>query len=64
MPVVNKNQIEGWFYFAGQVFHANFKELLKNMKITRRHCVCGIAYAVDQIVDLMSNNVDGYIFTL
>lgn len=66
MPVVNKNQIERMVSMCGASLPAKFSKIMQryehNPEALRD---AGIAYAVDQIVDLISNGVDGiHLYTM
>jgi len=60
MPVVNKNQIERMVSMCGASLPAKFSKIMQkyehNPDALRD---AGIAYAVNQIVDLVANGVDG-----
>lgn len=66
MPVVNKAQIERMVSMCGASLPAKFTKIMQkyehNPDALRD---AGIAYAVDQIVDLISNGVDGiHLYTM
>ncbi len=66
MPVVNKNQIERMVSMCGASLPVKFSKIMQkyehNPEALRD---AGIAYAVDQIVDLISNGVDGiHLYTM
>lgn len=66
MPVINKNQIERMVSMCGASLPAKFTKIMQryehNPEALRD---AGIAYAVDQIVDLISNGVDGiHLYTM
>lgn len=66
MPVVNKNQIERMVSMCGASLPAKFSKMMQkyenNPEALRD---AGIAYAIDQIVDLISNGVDGiHLYTM
>lgn len=66
MPVVNKHQIERMVSMCGASLPAKFSKVMQkyenNPEALRD---AGIAYAVDQIVDLISNGVDGiHLYTM
>lgn len=66
MPVVNKKQIERMVSMCGASLPAKFSKIMQryehNPEALRD---AGIAYAVDQIVDLISNGVDGiHLYTM
>lgn len=66
MPVTNKNQIEKMVSMCGASLPAKFTKMMQkyehNPEALRD---AGIAYAVEQIVDLLANNVDGiHLYTM
>lgn len=66
MPVTNKKQIERMVSMCGASLPAKFSKVMQkyenNPEALRD---AGIAYAVDQIVDLLSNGVDGiHLYTM
>lgn len=66
MPVVNKSQIERMVSMCGASLPSKFAKMMQkyehNPEALRD---AGIAYAVDQIVDLISNGVDGiHLYTM
>lgn len=66
MPVTNKNQIEKMVSMCGASLPAKFTKIMQkyehNPEALRD---AGIAYAVEQIVDLLANNVDGiHLYTM
>lgn len=66
MPVTNKKQIERMVSMCGASLPAKFAKMMQryenNPEALRD---AGIAYAVDQIVDLISNGVDGiHLYTM
>ncbi|MDY6328446.1 MAG: methylenetetrahydrofolate reductase [NAD(P)H] [Lachnospiraceae bacterium] len=66
MPVINKNQIERMVSMCGASLPAKFTKMMQkyehNPEALRD---AGIAYAIDQIVDLISNGVDGiHLYTM
>lgn len=66
MPVVNKKQIERMVSMCGASLPAKFSKIMQryehNPEALRD---AGIAYAVNQIVDLISNGVDGiHLYTM
>lgn len=66
MPVVNKNQIERMVSMCGASLPPKFTKMCSrfadNPDALRE---AGIAYAIDQIIDLISNNVDGiHLYTM
>lgn len=66
MPVVNKRQIERMVSLCGASLPAKFTKMMnryENNPEAMRDA--GIAYAVDQIVDLIANGVDGiHLYTM
>lgn len=66
MPVINKKQIEKMISLNGIKLPKKFLKIMRryeNDKTAMRDC--GIAYAVDQIVDLISSGVDGiHLYTM
>lgn len=66
MPVVNKKQIERIVSLCGATFPEKFMKIINRYeydKIALRDA--GIAYAVEQIVDLISTGVDGiHLYTM
>lgn len=66
MPVVNKNQIERMVSMCGASLPSKFTKIMQkyeNKPDALRDA--GIAYAIDQIVDLVSNGVDGiHLYTM
>lgn len=66
MPVVNKKQIERMVSMCGASLPAKFTKMMQryenNPEALRD---AGIAYAIDQIVDLVANGVDGiHLYTM
>lgn len=66
MPVINKSQIERMVSMCGASLPAKFTKMMQryehNPEALRD---AGIAYAIDQIVDLISNGVDGiHLYTM
>ena len=66
MPVTNKNQIERMVSMCGASLPAKFSKIMQryenNPEALRD---AGIAYAVEQIVDLMANGVEGiHLYTM
>lgn len=60
MPVVNKKQIERMVSLCGASLPAKFTKVMQRFENNPEALRdAGIAYAVDQIVDLISNGVDG-----
>ena len=66
MPVTNKNQIERRVTMCGASFPQKFVKVLQKFGDSKEALRdAGIAYAVDQIVDLVSNGVDGiHLYTM
>ncbi len=66
MPITNKNQITRMVSMSGASLPAKFSKLLQkyeNNPVALRDA--GIAYAVEQIVDLITNGVDGiHLYTM
>lgn len=66
MPVINKSQIERMVSMCGASLPAKFSKMMQryeNQPEALRDA--GIAYAIDQIVDLISNGVDGiHLYTM
>ncbi len=66
MPVTNKSQIERMVTLCGASLPSKFVKMVQKYD-TRPDALidAGIAYAADQIIDLLSNNVDGiHIYTM
>ena len=66
MPVINKNQIERMVSMCGASLPPKFTKMCSrfadNPEALRE---AGIAYAIDQIIDLISNDVDGiHLYTM
>jgi methylenetetrahydrofolate reductase (NADPH) len=66
MPVVNKKQIERMVAMCGASLPSKFSKMMQkyenNPEALRD---AGIAYAIDQIVDLLSDGVDGiHLYTM
>ena len=66
MPVTNKNQIERMVSMCGASLPRKFVKMIQKYEDRPEALVdAGIAFAVDQIVDLVSNGVDGiHIYTM
>lgn len=66
MPVTNKNQIERMVSMCGASLPRKFVKMIQKYEDRPEALIdAGIAYAVDQIVDLISNDVDGiHIYTM
>lgn len=66
MPVVNKGQVERMVSLCGASLPAKFKKMIDKYA-DRPEALrdAGIAYAMDQMVDLLSNGVDGlHLYTM
>lgn len=66
MPVVNKAQIERMVTLCGASLPSKFSKMLQRFEYSPEALRdAGIAYAVDQIVDLISQGVDGiHLYTM
>lgn len=66
MPVVNKKQIERTVSMCGASLPRKFSHMLSRYEHSPEALFdAGIAYAVDQIIDLISNGVDGiHLYTM
>ena len=66
MPVVNKNQIERMVTTCGTSLPKKFVRIMTRYEHSPEAlCDAGIAYAVDQIVDLVASGVDGiHLYTM
>lgn len=66
MPVTNKNQIERMVSMCGASLPRKFAKMIQKYEFNQEALIdAGIAYACDQIVDLLSNGVDGiHIYTM
>ncbi len=66
MPVTNKSQIERMVTMCGASLPQKFVKMIQKYESRPEALVdAGIAFAVDQIVDLISNGVDGiHIYTM
>ncbi len=66
MPVTNKKQIERMVYMCGASLPAKFSKTMQKYEDKPEALRdAGIAYAVEQIVDLISNGVDGiHLYTM
>ncbi len=66
MPVVNKSQIERMVSMCGASLPVKFSKMMQKYEHQPEALRdAGIAYAIDQIVDLMSNGVDGiHLYTM
>lgn len=66
MPVTNKKQIERMVSMCGASLPAKFSKIMQKYD-SKPDALCdaGIAYAVEQIVDLLANGVDGiHLYTM
>ncbi len=66
MPVTNKSQIERMVSMCGASLPPKFAKMIQKYEHSPEALRdAGIAYAIDQIVDLVSNNVDGiHLYTM
>lgn len=66
MPVTNRNQIERMVTMCGASFPQKFSKMLQKYESRPEALIdAGIAYAADQIIDLISNGVEGvHIYTM
>lgn len=66
MPVINKNQIERLSSMCGAQLTPKFKRILEKYEFNPEALKeAGIAYAIEQIIDLLSFGVDGiHIYTM
>lgn len=66
MPVTNKKQIERMVSMCGASLPPKFAKMIQKYEHSPEALRdAGIAYAIDQIVDLVSNNVDGiHLYTM
>lgn len=66
MPVTNKNQIERMVTMCGASLPPKFVKMIQKYEDRPQALIdAGIAFAVDQIVDLIANGVDGiHIYTM
>lgn len=66
MPVTNKNQIERMVTMCGASLPQKFVKMMQKYGDSKEALRdAGIAYAVDQIVDLVSNGIDGiHLYTM
>lgn len=66
MPVTNKSQIERMVSMCGASLPPKFSKMIQKYEHSPEALRdAGIAYAIDQIVDLVSNNVDGiHLYTM
>jgi methylenetetrahydrofolate reductase (NADPH) len=66
MPVINKKQIERMVTLCGASLPSKFTKMMQRFENSPEALRdAGIAYAVDQIVDLVSHGVDGiHLYTM
>ena len=66
MPVTNKNQIERMAKISGKPLPEKFVTILNHYADNKEAMRdAGIAYAIDQIVDLVAHGVDGvHLYTM
>lgn len=66
MPVTNKNQIERMVSMCGASLPQKFTKMIQKYEFNQEALIdAGIAYAADQIVDLISNGVEGiHLYTM
>ncbi len=66
MPVTNKNQIERMVTMCGASLPQKFSKMIQKYEFNQEALIdAGIAYAADQIVDLISNGVEGiHLYTM
>lgn len=66
MPVTNRAQIERMVHICGATLPEKFEKILHKYEDNKEALFdAGMAYAVNQIVDLIANDVDGiHIFTM
>ncbi len=66
MPVINKAQIERMVTLCGASLPSKFTKMMQRFEHSPEAIrEAGIAYAVDQIVDLISQGVDGiHLYTM
>lgn len=66
MPVVNKKQIERMISLCGASFPAKFRRIIEKYEHHPEALRdAGIAYAIDQMVDLLAHEVDGiHLYTM
>ena len=66
MPVTNKSQIERMVTMCGASLPQKFTKMIQKYEFNQEALVdAGIAYAADQIVDLISNGVEGiHLYTM
>ncbi len=66
MPVTNKSQIERMVSMCGASLPQKFTKMIQKYEFNQEALIdAGIAYAADQIVDLISNGVEGiHLYTM
>jgi len=66
MPVTNKSQIERMVTLCGASLPQKFTKMIQKYEFNQEALIdAGIAYAADQIVDLISNGVEGiHLYTM
>ena len=66
MPVTNKSQIERMVSMCGASLPPKFTKMIQKYEFNQEALIdAGIAYAADQIVDLISNGVEGiHLYTM
>ena len=66
MPVTNKAQIERMVHMCGATLQEKFAKILKKYENHKEALMdAGIAYTINQIVDLIANDVDGiHVYTM
>ena len=66
MPVINKAQIEKMVSVCGASLPEKFKRILTKFENNKEALYdAGIAYAVNQVVDLLASDVDGiHLYTM
>lgn len=66
MPVTNKSQIERMVTMCGASLPQKFAKMIQRYEFNQEALIdAGIAYAADQIVDLISNGVEGiHLYTM
>ena len=66
MPVTNRAQIERMVNICGATLPAKFEKILHKYEYNKEALFdAGLAYAINQIVDLIANDVDGiHVYTM
>lgn len=66
MPVTNKSQIERMVSMCGASLPQKFTKMIQKYEFNQEALIdAGIAYAADQIIDLMANGVEGiHLYTM